>query len=184
MRPHCGTAAALVTLACLAFTASASAVTLVNDPDAPYPADQLALLQKWADRSHVPTVTGTVLMTNTDCPNPVAVGCAGSGHIWLSTVDREALMHELGHEWEYVTPADRLDTLQRLTHTYGEFWAKGGPNETVADAYMRCSIRPSWTRWWGAITHHHGVTTYSFTPTSYDFRAGPERYSRICAAFR
>jgi hypothetical protein len=172
--------------------------TLVNDLQHPFSPSQLAALQRWVDRSYVPTYSGQVVVSNSAPDNTgggLGDGFAGAAgpdrpnqpEIWMSgALSRQKMLHEMGHVWQYwqMSPAQK-DALTRQLHGTGDFFAPGGTLERAADAYSEAAIRgPHWTKWWDRPVVKAGrVVGVDTAGTAYDYRAGPKRYAAIRGIF-
>ena len=130
-------------LVVLAFVpGSAGAVTLVN------PDGSVAQPYQWmADRARVPTVDKTLVVQfdaaqmcqgHADCSSP-------DGWIALTAPDpmmRHVLMHELGHQFDYVMPEWKRQRFLRTLHLGIPWEANGNPasgREIFADYYADCA---------------------------------------------
>lgn len=198
--------AVLIATLVVAWPAQA-ATRLVNDPARPFTGRQLASMQHWLDESAEPTPR-VLNVERGECPN--AVACANVGYDstgWFTQTgsmvidggsalhDRFAFIHEVGHvmDAETYTPAKRA-RIERLLGMVGDWMPDARydpgttpPFERAADAYAMCSIHPHWpgTWWHYLIRNKHGkVIGGGGSPTPYDFRAGRDRYERICSAIR
>lgn len=121
---------------------------------------------RWVAAMHVPTVDGDVTVNlvataaQTPCYGevPQIEGCAQPGEIWLvedfpAWAQRQALEHELGHEFFFTGRVDEA----AFERAYGLAtpWAtpfnveQGSANEWFAEAYRMCADRgphvdPGW----------------------------------------
>jgi hypothetical protein len=136
--------AALALLAVLAVAPAAHAVTVVGADGAPL----LDPFQRWADRSAMPTVPGTVSvhLDNVMCGESVACTTALPPTIWFgSGADRGDFLHELGHQFDYNVMNDAARAaFMRIAGIDGP-WRSGGPNpayERFAEAYRMCARDP------------------------------------------
>lgn len=166
-------------LVLLALPAPSGAVTFYGqNPDgtetrAPMP------YQRWANAAKVPTVNGRVILHTDGCVGLFACGSTREVWVlgsWMTVGDREdrrsgraevrdALMHELGHVFDYDRLTDaRRNWLRRLMRTRRPWRAIEGSNtvaadETFAEAYMLCARRKvDWEEW-------DGGGEYLYNPT-------------------
>lgn len=94
-------------------------------------------LQRWVDRSRVPTPDETIRVEDRTCPE--STSCTGPGRsIWLSPTDgRVAFMHEIGHHFDYAMSDAMRGKFLRLGGQWGRPWRDppASPNECFADTY-------------------------------------------------
>ena len=139
---------AAIVLTALAAPAGAGAVTLVNFDGAaaqPY--------QSWADRSRVPTVPTQVQLWQ---HQPAVCGSTA----WICTTQAPAviytrdarpiapveLMHELGHQYDFLMPEWKRVVVRRILQLPSTPWKIAQPHtslslsETFADIYSACAL--------------------------------------------
>src|SRR6266496_1087565 len=106
-------------------TANRGRTQLVNDPAHPFDPQELAAMQRWVDRSYIPTVKGRVVMSK-GVPLGMAVGEAGltgtvgqtdpTPEVYLNTPNRFALFHELAHANQSNLSEQQKAKLQAIFH--------------------------------------------------------------------
>lgn len=119
--------------------------TIIAPPDAHYP------YQQWVDEAKVPTpdVTLSIIEDNGPClsPSDYAYACTGADTytIWDISSDREAFLHELGHNFDYYQlPAWVRQRFLLLTEDTRPWEADpNGANEHFATAFARCAATGS-----------------------------------------
>jgi hypothetical protein len=137
--------ACLIWLAALLAPANAGALTVADTQ-----------LQRWADRSHLPTVDESVQVLLEVCPTAEASACTWpGGPIYLAAGPerRTRWLHELGHRFDYAAMDD--GERARFMAIYGETraWRCGcanSPHELFATAYAQLARtrRPDPGPWW------------------------------------
>lgn len=123
-----------------------------GEPDHPY--------QRWVNRARVPTPPGAILVA--ERVGSVTGTEPGTRTIWLSVSlvnPWEALMHELGHNFDYYALGARDRT--RFQAILGDHrpWAERGPGtvrELFADAYAICA---RWRHWRAHRDEHLNTET-------------------------
>lgn len=168
----------IATIFCaLVMAQTASAATLVNDPEYPYSPDQWAQIQGWQDHAHVRVPAGLIIMSNAPCPVSTALACTYQstqhGSDWDNTAahtffqmtkdnvtydPRFAFYHEEERAFDLhvYTAADQA-ALNLQFHVMN--W--NDPNPTVyslnsdnygnnisSDAFAECALHTRWSAWW------------------------------------
>lgn len=139
----------LALLALLALAPAAGAHTTITDSGRAWQ------LQRWVDRSKMPTVDLEVSVRDERCPNPDAVACAYlTGPIYISpaltgSAARITLSHELGHVYDAQLMTNplraQLSQLMGWTGPWNQYeqLGHGSPNELFADLYADCATARS-----------------------------------------
>jgi hypothetical protein len=159
----------------IAVAAPAHAVVLIgSDGSTPQP------YQQWADQAHVPTVPGAVWLVGSPCPTKPDASCTGPDEpvvwlfrskLYLNTLEfREALLHELGHRFDYQMPQwvrDRFRAIMRNRHSW-RATSGGAPVEQFAEAYAICGLGGKMARTYMQPDPDHGgrrVGDFGYAPT-------------------
>lgn len=114
------------------------------------------LYQRWIDKSYVPTPVTFVVITDdlSICRNRQVHGCAAVDYatiavqpLWPKWVERDALMHELGHFFDrlHLSPENRRWLRKAFRfgpwRNQGQAWHRRG-EEAFATLYAICAVRP------------------------------------------
>lgn len=168
----------------LALPGTAQAV-VIHGPQRPY--------QRWANRAKVPTVP-TVELRIGACPGFVgAIGCTsprgpvfidpyvGGENYYRGSENRrelrDALYHELGHQFDYVMPTRIRKLYRRIRHETRPWYSPpNSPNEQFAEAYMLCGI-PRKARLWDYAFGRLWIGGYNLKLRGKEFR-------RVCHVIR
>lgn len=164
----------IAVFAALLAVVPAQAVTLVNlDGSVAQP------YQSWADEAKVPTVqtTVTVKADVTACAGSTA--CAWPGALRISCTFgqqcRDALLHELGHHYDFSMPEWKRRVFAKITTRRADAWLDGRNSlaEQFAVAYSLCAV--------GRLTHSYPQADGSrMTVYGYQYKPTARQQRRVC----
>lgn len=139
---------ALTVIATIGASTSAAATVIDAPSDSPHP------YQRWIDRSHASTPSGSISVELSDAPcgttDPEIGGCAVRGQrliILRPDVGRWTFLHEIGHQFDFLILKPRQrHALKRLMRVRAMPWI-GGAEEHFADLWAVCARYKPFRRW-------------------------------------
>lgn len=135
--------------------------------------------QQWVDRAFIPTIQQTVTLHLEACPDSTRGegGCTfvGTTDVWLNEplTPRVALLHELGHQFDYwaMTDAARDEFRQLVGDPRPWRSAPNSPHEKFAEAYGFCA-------------RHRRIKNLDNTTLGYGYEPTPRMHKMVCALIR
>lgn len=150
--------------------------------------------QRWLNQATVPTPRMTLRIYRAPCPqDPRARGCIikpnriyidpAVERKWSPQGRRIALMHEVGHMFDFHVMTDRWrQRFEAILHLQGKSWdgprsgfgpyASGPPMEKFAENYAECAVV--------GPTISHRLRK----PRHYRYRPTPRQYAQVCRMIR
>jgi hypothetical protein len=136
------------------------------------------ILHRWLEGLALPVPSARIVIHIAPCPGiPSADGCSAPGVIWLHHVDRSVLLHELGHQDDYVQPAWARAAFEAINDDRRPWGSEpNGPEEQFAEAWMGCAAPAL-----AAERYDSATGRYEF---AFGYRPSWSALQRACALIR